>query len=135
MITILWNRFAELISDLKVMDYKQLTVWKQSRRMVNMLYDITQEFPDSEKYGLTTQIRRAAVSISANITEGCGRQSGKETLRFLFIARGSLYEIETHKYLALDQNFIGHGQFQVVDGEIMRVRQLLSGFIRYFKNL
>ena len=117
------------------MEYKELAVWQKSRELVNMFYLVTKDFPDSERYGLAAQIRRSAVSIAANIAEGCGRRTSKETIHFLFIARGSIYELETHMYLALDQNLIDNDQFDEMAGLLNRCRQLLSGFIRYFKKL
>ncbi|MBL0308952.1 MAG: four helix bundle protein [Bacteroidetes bacterium] len=73
--------------------YKELDVWKKARLLVKEVYRVTKSFPKEEVYGLTSQLRRASVSVAANISEGCGRQYKKETIQFLHIARGSLYEI------------------------------------------
>ena len=86
--------------------YTELEVWIESRKLVNEVYLLTKEFPVSENFGITNQIRRCAVSIPSNIAEGCGRSSAKDTIRFLHIARGSLYELETQLYLSLDQEYI-----------------------------
>lgn len=129
------NSFNASLFNLQSMEYKQLAVWKRSRNLVNMLYTITGDFPKEERYGITAQTRRAAVSVVANIAEGCGRRIMKETLRYLFIARGSLYEVETHIYIALDQKFIDTRTFDKIDTELVRCKQLLSGFIRYLKKI
>lgn len=77
------------------MDHKDLDVWKKSMDLVESIYKITQIFPDSEKFGLTTQMRRAVVSIPSNIAEGSARKGDKELIQFLHIAIGSLSELET----------------------------------------
>lgn len=126
--------FGFLFETFRKLDYKELKVWKKSRQLVSELYEMTKLFPDTERYGLSGQIRSAGISIPANIAEGCGRHTNKETLRFLFIARGSLYELETHLYLALDQSFINSQQFKSIDYKVKECMQLLSGFIRYYRN-
>lgn len=87
-------------------NYTDLEIWIETRRLVNEVYQLTKSFPKEEVYGITNQIRRSSISVSSNITEGCGRQSSKETIHFLYIARGSLYELETQLYLSSDQNYI-----------------------------
>src|SRR4051812_43368555 len=86
--------------------YTQLDAWKKARLLVCEIYRLTSRFPKEEMYGLTSQMRRAAVSIPSNIAEGCGRQYKKETIQFQFIARGSQYELETELYLSFDLGFI-----------------------------
>ena len=78
-----------------VKSYKDLVVWQKGIMLVDLVYAVTGKFPKEEMYGLTNQIRRAAVSIPANIAEGWGRDSTKNYLQFLRISRGSLYEVET----------------------------------------
>lgn len=85
------------------MEYSKLEVWLEARKLVNLLYDFSKLFPKEELFGLTNQMRRAAISIPSNIAEGCGRQTSKETIHFLHISRGSLFELETQFYLAFDQ--------------------------------
>ena len=80
--------------------YTQLEVWKKARGLVMEIYILTNSFPKEEVYSLTNQIRRAATSIPSNITEGVARNCPKETLQFLHIAKGSLYETETQIYVA-----------------------------------
>ena len=115
------------------MDYKKLDVWVQSRELVKHVYVLTKTFPQEEQYALTSQIRRCVVSVSSNIAEGCGRQTAKETIHFLHIARGSLFELETQLILAGDLNYIIEIDDMLM--EIERVKKLLNGFINYHKKL
>ena len=82
------------------MNYRDLDVWKYSRELVKKVYLLTKKFPKEEIYGLTNQIRRSVVSVPSNIAEGIGRLSNKETIHFLYIAKGSLQEVETQLYLS-----------------------------------
>lgn len=82
--------------------YTDLEVWKKAREFATYIYDLTTVFPKEEQFGITTQIRRCAVSIASNLAEGCGRQHKKETIQSLTIARGSLFEIETQLYISYD---------------------------------
>lgn len=117
------------------MVYTNLDVWIEARKLTNILYTITKVFPKEEIYGLTNQMRRCAVSVPSNIAEGCGRQTSKETIHFLHIARGSLFELETQCYLALDQKYLNDNQFEELVGSIQSCKRLLNGFINYYKKL
>ncbi|WP_354667377.1 four helix bundle protein [Winogradskyella psychrotolerans] len=86
--------------------FKELLIWKRSRLFCSEIYAITSKFPDSEKFGLTNQLRRASVSIPSNIAEGSSRNSNKDFARFLQISIGSAYEIETQLLISADLNFI-----------------------------
>lgn len=77
--------------------YIELDVWKQSRLLVKQVYELTKQFPKEEQYGLSNQMRRCSVSIPSNIAERHGRNHTKDSLQFFFIARGSLYELETDR--------------------------------------
>lgn len=114
--------------------YTELDVWKKARVLSLEIYQLTSTFPKSEQYGLTSQIRRAAVSIPANIVEGCGRQYKKETLQFLFIARGSQYELKTELYLAFDFGFISEAELKKSLELLSESRKLLSGFVKYLES-
>jgi four helix bundle protein len=83
--------------------YIELQVWIEARKLVNEVYLLTKNFPKEEIYGIISQIRRCAVSIPSNIAEGCGRRTSKETIQFLYISRGSLFELETQLFLSSDQ--------------------------------
>ena len=115
------------------MEYSKLEVWIEARKLVNLIYDSSQSFPKEELFGLTNQMRRAAVSIPSNIAEGCGRQTSKDTINFLHISRGSLYELETQYYLAFDQKYIDENSFNVAFEQIQVCKKLLNGFINYYK--
>jgi four helix bundle protein len=117
------------------MEYSKLEVWLEARKLVNLLYDYSKLFPKDELFGLTNQMRRAAISIPSNIAEGCGRQTSKETIHFLHISRGSLYELETQFYLALDQKYIDENSFNNVLKQIQTCKKLLNGFINYYKKI
>jgi four helix bundle protein len=117
----------------KKMDYSKLDVWVEARKLVNFLYDSTKLFPKDEIFGLTNQMRRAAISIPSNIAEGCGRQTSKDTIHFLHISRGSLYELETQYYLAFDQKYIDENNFNIALEQIKTCKKLLNGFINYYK--
>ena len=114
--------------------FDTLIVWKKSHELTLKIYEITKTFPKEEIFGLTNQIRRCAVSVPSNIAEGCGRNTSKETIHFLFIARGSIYELETQLYLSLDQNYIEKEEFENILSQIMLCKKLLNGFINYYKN-
>ena len=86
--------------------YTELNVWIEARKFVSNIYSTTKSFPKEEQFGLSSQMRRCAVSIPSNIAEGCGRNHKKDSLQFFFVARGSLYELETQLYLSHDLHFI-----------------------------
>lgn len=116
------------------MEYIKLEIWIESRKLNNLVYEFTKDFPKEELYALTNQIRRCVISIPSNIAEGCGRQTSKDTIHFLHISRGSLYELETQFYLALDQKYVSENDFDLVIKQIQSCKKLLNGFINYYKN-
>jgi four helix bundle protein len=113
--------------------YTELEVWIKSRELVKLVYQLTKSFPKEEIYGLTNQIRRSAVSIPSNIAEGVGRQSVKETLHFLHIAKGSLNELETQLFLSFDVGYISEKEIKNIFETLISCKKLLNGFINYFK--
>ena len=86
--------------------FKDLEIWKLSREFCSQIYTTTTTFPDSEKFGLTNQLRRASVSVPSNIAEGCSRSSNKDFSRFIEISIGSIYEIETQLLIAFDLGYL-----------------------------
>ncbi len=116
------------------MKYTELDVWLNSRRLVKSVYDVTKSFPKEELYGLTNQIRRSSISVPSNIAEGCGRKSSKETVQFLFIARGSIYELETQLYLANDLEYFSEEKLKAMLKQVETCLKLLNGFINYYRN-
>ena len=114
------------------MEYKDLDVWKESRKLVQMIYNLSKSFPKEEAFGLSHQIPRSSISVPSNIAEGCGRRTSANTLQFLYIARGSLYELETQLILASDQGYLGSEVYEKTLEQIVSCKKLLNGFINYF---
>ena len=106
--------------------FKDLTVWQEAMNLVEMIYLQTKSFPKEEMYGITSQIRRAAVSIPANVAEGNGRKSRKEYLHFLSIANGSVAELETHLIIADRLNFMSKDAASQLMAQLQSVRRLLA---------
>lgn|SRR5690606_8251486 len=117
------------------MNYTELDVWKYSRELVKLVYELTKSFPNDELYGLTNQIRRCVISVTSNIAEGVGRQSNKETIHFLFIAKGSLNEVETQLYLSFDLGYISEEELKNILEKVISNKKLINGFINYYKKL
>lgn len=102
--------------------YKKLIVWQKAMQFVQMVYALVKKFPPEEKFALTDQIRRAAVSVPSNIAEGCGRTSNRDYAHFLAIARGSLYETMTQLELAQSFGYIDAiGEIEMRADEISRM--------------
>jgi four helix bundle protein len=115
-----------------MIDYKQLDVWIASRQLANSIYTISKNFPKDEIFGLPQQIRKSAISIPSNIAEGIGRNHLMETTQFLYIARGSLFELETQIYIASDQGNINATTLEQITDDIEKCKKLLNGFISYY---
>lgn len=114
------------------MDHKELDVWKASIEFVSELYEKTRGFPKEEMYGITSQMRRAAVSIASNIAEGAARNSDKEFVQFLYIALGSLAEVETQIIIAEKLRYMNSSEdlFE----KMLSIKQMMLGLIRHLKN-
>tara|TARA_R100000687_G_scaffold58798_1_gene47447 strand:- start:539 stop:964 length:426 start_codon:yes stop_codon:yes gene_type:complete len=113
-----------------VQSYQDLAAWKEARSLVRSVYISTRLFPNEERFGLTSQIRRCAVSVPSNIAEGYGRGSRNDYSRFLRIARGSLFELETQMLLAHDLGYINDEARQGIQAQINKVARPLWGLIR-----
>ncbi|HDQ03881.1 MAG TPA: four helix bundle protein [Deltaproteobacteria bacterium] len=113
--------------------HKKLDVWRESVDLATNIYKITEDFPKTEIYGLTAQIRRAVISISSNIAEGAARHSPKEFLHFLTIAGGSLSELDTQIEIAYNLNFLAAETKQDVDQKIESIAAKLAGLIQNIK--
>ena len=109
--------------------HTELEAWRQGIVLVTALYEATGSFPAEERYGLTSQIRRAAVSIPANIAEGAARGTKKEFLRYLIIARGSISELETLLKIAKEVGILSEQQLRDLDRRCNLVSSRLSGLI------
>ena len=111
-------------------NYKDLHVWQKSYNLSLMIYKITGGFPKEEQYGLISQMRRSAVSIPSNIAEGYGRKTTTEYIRFLYIAYGSLCELETQMLISNDLNFIQTSELKEANDLIRENERMLKSLIR-----
>jgi four helix bundle protein len=114
--------------------FKELKGWQKGREFVKEIYMVTHNFPHDELFGITSQIRRSAVSIPANIAEGCGRNSDSELNRFLDIANGSAFELETFVILSLDLEFIDQQQFEILDKKLSEIQKMIYGLKQSLSN-
>jgi four helix bundle protein len=111
-------------------DFRELKVWKKSHNLTLQVYGITRNFPAEEKFGLTTQLRRAVSSIPMNIAEGCGRGTEPELARYMSIAAGSASEVGYQLLLARDLEYIQDKTFQLLNQNVNEIMMMLNGFIR-----
>lgn len=114
-------------------DFRKLKVWEKGHHLTLEAYKVTATFPRAELYGLTSQIRRACVSIPANIAEGCGRSGDTELARFLQIAMGSASELEYHLLLSRDLSLLNSPDYERLAGEVTEVKRMLTSFIQKLK--
>ena len=112
------------------MDHKDLEVWKNSIKLVKDVYELTKRLPDSEKYGLISQMRRCAVSVPSNIAEGSGRNYDKEFIQFLYYALGSIAELETQLIISKE---LKYSSSDTITTKLIEVRKMLTGLIKYLK--
>jgi len=110
--------------------YRDLIVWQKAMALVTEIYKVTKSFPRREDYGLTSQIRRCAVSIPSNIAEGYGRHSRNEYVRFLQIALGSLYELQTQLEIAANLGYLKEDDFNRLYEMTREIERMLSSLIR-----
>lgn len=115
--------------------YKNLKVWQEALNLAISVYQVTSEFPSDERFGLTSQLRRASVSIPSNIAEGCGYDTHPQTNRFMQIAQGSAFEVETQLLIAksvglMPENF----DFAPVLDKVNHVQRLIFNFKQYLEN-
>ena len=113
---------------------ENLEIWGEAITIVKLVYALTKSWPKEELYGLTSQARRAAVSIPANIAEGQGRGTRKETARFAQIALGSLYELDTLLYLAAELAYSAHDMVAPLRERLTTLAKRISAFITYQEN-
>lgn len=114
----------------RVRDFTDLQVWQLARELRQQVYALCTGFPPDERFALTQQLRRATISITANIAEGFGRYSYQENIQFCRLARGSVFEVRDHLITATDQNYITADGHQRVQALAVRVIQTLNGYIR-----
>ena len=115
----------------KMRDFKKLEVWRIARELNKLIYIATKNFPKDEIYGLTSQVRRASVSISSNIAEGCGRRTSKYFVQFLHNAMGSIKEVESQIFIAKDLNYLNLNKSDEILEELDKLGKKLNLFIRH----
>jgi four helix bundle protein len=123
---------AERIAGLEK-PHKKLDAWKESIALVMLAYELTRQFPKSELFGLISQIRRAVISIPGNVAEGAARQSRREFVQFLYIARGPLSEVDTYIEIARRLGYIEGEAMVLVEKKLMDVDKILTGLIQSLK--
>jgi len=113
--------------------YRDLIAWQKAKALALEIYRCTRKFPRDEIYGLSSQMRRAAVSVPSNIAEGKGRHSHKELVQFLYRARGSLLELETQLSIAHDLEYVDKANFQRLEGLCGETGRILNGLVNHFE--
>ena len=114
-------------------DFKELEIWRIAREINKLVYTLTGKFPRAEIYGLTNQMRRASVSVSSNIAEGCGRRTSKDFVGFLHVAMGSLKEVESQLFVAKDLDYLSDGEFNEVIEEVDKLGKKLNLFTQHIE--
>lgn len=117
-----------------IKSFEELVIWQEARKFTNNIYKLTKNFPKEELYGLTSQMRRAAVSVMSNIAEGFDRRTTKEFISFLIIARASVSEVQNDLYISLDLNYINTENFQINYEYAQKIAKLINGLITYLKS-
>jgi len=112
-----------------IKSFEDLIVWQKSRVLAVVVYKVTRTFPSSERFNLTDQINRCVVSVAANIAEGFSRYHAKESMMFYRNARGSLSELKSHLYIAMDLGFITKVKFEELREMMDEIGKLLNGLI------
>ncbi|WP_339698584.1 four helix bundle protein [Algoriphagus aquimarinus] len=113
-------------------NYKELFVWKRAIKLCALIYKLTADFPNEERFGLISQMRRASVSVPSNIAEGGGRRTDKEFVHFLGIAHGSICELETQLYVSVELEFTDFDKIDFVTNEITEIQKMLYALILKF---
>lgn len=111
-------------------NFEKLDVWQRANEFADMVYKVTRAFPDDERFGLTNQMRRAAVSVSSNIAEGSARSSRNDNARFLEIATGSLFEVVAQSFISRRQGFLSEADFKTLYATADELGRMLSGLRR-----
>ena len=111
-----------------------MDAWKEGHKLVLLIYETTKDFPKEEIFGLTNQLRRAAVSITSNIAEGFSRQSAKEKVKFYFISLGSNLEVQNQLLITRDVGYLSREKFSELASQSIRVQKLLNGLIKSAAN-
>jgi len=119
----------------KIKKFTDLNAWKEGHKIVLMIYKTTKDFPKDEMFGLVSQLRRCAVSVTSNIAEGFSRQSYKEKINFYSMALGSLTELQNQCLIARDVGYISQDKFMEIANQSVVVHKLINGLIRFSKTI
>ncbi|HJZ04421.1 MAG: 30S ribosomal protein S23 [Candidatus Dadabacteria bacterium CSP1-2] len=119
---------------MKIQKFEDIIAWQRSRELIEKVYRLTNRDKFNRDFSLKDQIRRAAVSVMSNIAEGYARQTDKEFVQFLYIARGSAFETQSQLYVALDLGYISKEEFDKTYETITEISRLIMGFIKYLQN-
>ena len=114
----------------KIRNFNDLNAWQQGHKLVLLIYKFTRKFPRDEMFGLTNQMRRAAVSVTSNIAEGFSRGTVRDKCQFYLISQGSLTEIQSQSFIALDESYITKDEFDEVYNQSILVNKLINGLRR-----
>lgn len=114
-------------------DFRDLLVWEKAHIFVKTIYEVTHTFPKDEMFGMTSQLRRASISIPTNIAEGCGRGSDADFKRFIQIAFGSASEVEYLVFLSYELSFINEDKYIDLNNRIIEIKKMLAGLIQKLK--
>ncbi len=119
----------------KIASFTDLIAWKETHQLVLIAYKMINKFPKKEQFALSDQMRRCAISISSNISEGFSRQSKKEKLQFYYTAKGSLTELQNQLLIARDVKYLPTSDFNTVAAQTITVGKLLTGLIKSIKSI
>lgn len=122
------------MNDTKIKSFTDLNTWKEGHKLVLAIYSLTKKFPKSEIFGLSSQMQRAAVSVTSNIAEGFGRQGVKEKVQFYYQAHGSLTELKNQLFISKDVGYIESKDFEEISHQADISHQLLQGLITKTKS-
>lgn len=114
-------------------NFERLDVWRRALELASLVYDVTGAFPAEERFGLTGQMRRAAVSVSSNIAEGSSRSSRQDFARFVELATGSLYELVSQAFIARKRKFLSEESFKRIYTEAEEIIRMLSGLRNHLR--
>lgn len=128
------NNESRIKGKITIKSFTDLNAWIEGHKLVLMIYNMTKLFPKEEMFGLVSQMRRCAVSITSNIAEGFSRQSYKEKVQFYSIAQGSVTELQNQLLVARDVGFIGREKFQEIALQSVTVHKIINGLIKSSRN-
>nr|WP_299337697.1 four helix bundle protein [Allomuricauda sp.] len=116
-----------------MVNYRNYKVWQRSHDLVLEIYRVTENYPESEQFGLVSQMRRASISVPTNIAEGCGRETQKELVRFLYISSGSAHELDYLVLISQELGFLATSKSEILLKEIDEIKKMLAALIMAIK--